>query len=353
MIDAAICDGDGCGPPDADDIFFHLRVASIFIILVTSSFGAIFPIIAAQGRWRVHPLVFEFVKFFGSGVIIATAFIHLLAPAFESLSNPCLAAGWDDYPWAPAMAMLAVFALFLVELVAYRWGTAKMTALGLSAHAFSDTQAAGMSAAHGPEPPRTTAPNDEETSVATSKKAFAAPHSHAVHADGSEDTGATVLAQLVGVAILEFGVVFHSVLIGLTLAVDPDFKILFIVIIFHQMFEGLGLGARLAYLKLPPKYRWMRLAGGILYGLTTPIGIAAGLGVRHTYAPDSATASIVSGIFDSMSAGILLYTGLVELLAHEFLFNPKIHQISNERLTFMCCCMLLGAGLMALLGRWA
>ncbi|KZV89446.1 ZIP zinc/iron transport family [Exidia glandulosa HHB12029] len=337
MIDAAICDGDGCGPPDADDIFFHLRVASIFIILVTSSFGAIFPIIAAQGRWRVHPLVFEFVKFFGSGVIIATAFIHLLAPAFESLSNPCLAAGWDDYPWAPAMAMLAVFALFLVELVAYRWGTAKMTALGLSAH--------GEIRDHGG---RVMILRPPQMRMGTEPLAIHRPRAY-----GSEDTGATVLAQLVGVAILEFGVVFHSVLIGLTLAVDPDFKILFIVIIFHQMFEGLGLGARLAYLKLPPKYRWMRLAGGILYGLTTPIGIAAGLGVRHTYAPDSATASIVSGIFDSMSAGILLYTGLVELLAHEFLFNPKIHQISNERLTFMCCCMLLGAGLMALLGRWA
>lgn len=79
------------------------------------------------------------------------------------------------------------------------------------------------------------------------------------------------------------------------------------------MFEGLGLGARLAFLKLPPKYRWMRFAGGVLYGLTTPIGIAAGLGVRQTYSPDSPTASIVSGILDALSAGILLYTGLIEV----------------------------------------
>lgn len=134
---AAPGDGDGCGPPGGVDIFFHLRVAAIFIMLVTSTLGAVFPVIAAHGRWHVHPLVFEyvqsvwlqlhalmtcagpvrcrFVKFFGSGVIvrpkaslvaptligsptqIATAFIHLLAPAFASLSSPCLPSGWEAY----------------------------------------------------------------------------------------------------------------------------------------------------------------------------------------------------------------------------------------------------------------
>ncbi len=46
---------------------------------------------------------------------------------------------------------------------------------------------------------------------------------------------------------------------------------------------------------------------------TTPIGIAAGLGVRTTYNPDSTTASIVSGTLDALSSGILIYTGLVEV----------------------------------------
>ena len=66
-------------------------------------------------------------------------------------------------------------------------------------------------------------------------------------------------------------------------------------------------------MKLPPSYNWVPVAGGVLYGLTTPIGIAAGLGVRSTYNPGTATASIVSGVLDSLSAGILLYTGLVEV----------------------------------------
>ena len=82
-------------------------------------------------------------------------------------------------------------------------------------------------------------------------------------------------------------------------------------------------------------------------------GIAVGLGVRETYNPDSTTASIVSGILDAFSSGILLYTGVVELMAHEFLFNADMLRASNGKLAYALGCMVLGAGLMALLGRWA
>ena len=88
------------------------------------------------------------------------------------------------------------------------------------------------------------------------------------------------------------------------------------------------------------------------YGLTTPISIAIGLGLRNTYNPGSFTANVVSGVLDSMSAGILIYTGLVELLARDFLFNP-MRTKDNTRLAFMMVNVFLGAGLMALLGKWA
>lgn len=104
-----------------------------------------------------------------------------------------------------------------------------------------------------------------------------------------------------------------SFLIGLTLAVDEDFKTLFVVLLFHQTFEGLGIGARLAYLKLADRYNYVPFLAAAVYGLSTPLGIAVGLGVRTTYNPGSTTASIVSGVMDSLSAGILIYTGLVEV----------------------------------------
>jgi zinc transporter 1/2/3 len=79
------------------------------------------------------------------------------------------------------------------------------------------------------------------------------------------------------------------------------------------MFEGLGLGSRLASMKLPTQYNYVPICAAFLYGLTTPVGIAVGLGVHTTYNPDSTTASIVSGVLDALSAGILIYTGLVEV----------------------------------------
>ena len=128
-------------------------------------------------------------------------------------------------------------------------------------------------------------------------------------------------ARLVGFFILEFGVIFHSVIIGLTLSTTgSDFNTLFVVIIFHQMFEGLGLGSRLAILPFNKGSRLPWLLA-IAYAVVTPLGMAIGLGVRTTYDAASQTALLVSGTLDAISSGILLYTGLIELLAHEFLFS--------------------------------
>lgn len=66
-------------------------------------------------------------------------------------------------------------------------------------------------------------------------------------------------------------------------------------------------------MQLSPQYNYIPFLAAFLYSITTPVGIAAGLGVRNTYNPNSTTASIVSGVMDSISAGILLYTGLVEV----------------------------------------
>lgn len=72
------------------------------------------------------------------------------------------------------------------------------------------------------------------------------------------------------------------------------------------MFEGLGLGARLANLSLPKRLRWVPIAAGVLYACITPAGLAIGLLVRKSYSADSPTALIVSGILDALSAGVLL-----------------------------------------------
>jgi zinc transporter 1/2/3 len=159
--------------------------------------------------------------------------------------------------------------------------------------------------------------------------------------------------QIAAFLILEFGVIFHSVIIGLNLGTAGDeFSTLYPVLVFHQSFEGLGIGARMSAIEFPKRLAWLPWALCSLYGLTTPIAIAIGLGLRTTYNSGSFTANVISGVLDSISAGILIYTGLVELLARDFLFNSDLSK-DGRRLTFMVVCVFLGAMVMALLGKWA
>jgi zinc transporter 1/2/3 len=116
------------------------------------------------------------------------------------------------------------------------------------------------------------------------------------------------------------------------------------------MFEGLGLGSRIAILEFPRNSikPWLM---SLAYGTTTPFGIAIGLGVRESYNPDSPTALIVQGVLDSISAGILLYAALVELIASDFIYDPKFRKKSTTYQASAFIFLLLGAGIMSLIGK--
>ena len=53
------------------------RISALFVILVVSSSATFFPVLAARVRWfRVPLYVYLFARYFGAGVIVATAFIQ-------------------------------------------------------------------------------------------------------------------------------------------------------------------------------------------------------------------------------------------------------------------------------------
>lgn len=97
-----------------------LHIGSVFIILFLSFSACAFPMLVIKFP-RLHiPSSFLFVvRHFGTGVLIATAFVHLLPTAFVSLGNPCLSKFWtDDYPAMPgAIALAAIFLVTVVEMV--------------------------------------------------------------------------------------------------------------------------------------------------------------------------------------------------------------------------------------------
>lgn len=328
-VDAA----DTCDTGNEYDGRMGLRISSIFVIMVGSMIAAVFPVLAKRfGGAGIPPQAYFIAKYFGSGVIIATAFIHLLAPAEEALTNECLTGPISEYCWVEGIILITVVFMSFVELMVMRYSHSS------SGHERGiEDMGEGMSdmpVKDGLDHSRKHCDTAMEKSDFTSSEEYA--------------------AQLTGIFILEFGIVFHSIFIGLTLAVSgPEFITLYIVLVFHQTFEGLGLGARLATIPWPESKSSTPYILGIVYSLTTPVAIAVGLGVRNVYPPTGRTTLIVNGVFDSISAGILIYTGLVELIAHEFMFSSSFRRAPIRVVLSAFALLCLGAGLMAVLGRWA
>ena len=295
----------------------------------------------------------------------------MLDPAYGEIGpDTCVGMtdGWADYSFVPAIVLLSVLSIFMMDFAAEQYVDRK--------YGF----------AHGPsiEDVVTNQPGNNTTRRATlthnqlhsgdqdpnlfdniaqaqeSKDHSPASNSFSNEKDVEKITISSEMAeersfrqQISAFLILEFGVIFHSVIIGLNLGTAGDeFSTLYPVLVFHQSFEGLGIGARMSAIPFPKRFSWLPWVLCAGYGLTTPIAIAIGLGLRTTYNSGSFTANVVSGVLDSISAGILIYTGLVELLARDFLFNPDLTH-DKKRLTFMICCVLLGTFIMALLGKWA
>ena len=102
------------------------------------------------------------------------------------------------------------------------------------------------------------------------------------------------------ITLLEGGILFHSVFVGMTISITIDgFIILLVAILFHQMFEGLGLGSRIAAVpyKKGSIRPWVLV---VAFGTTAPIGQAIGLLTRSTYDPNSAFGLIIVGVFNAM-----------------------------------------------------
>ncbi|KAJ9157134.1 Zinc-regulated transporter 1 [Coniochaeta hoffmannii] len=351
------------------------RISAVFVILLTSSLATVFPVAAKRlPRLHIPKAVYIFARYFGAGVIIATAFIHLLDPAYDEIGPAScvgLTGGWAEYTWPPSIALTSIMLIFLLDFGAEYYVERK--------YGFGHNEDVELNAATGKEDPvarsyrqgshqflhsadqdmvnpqvQAVSDNDSPSMSRLDNKHALAEGS--IDGKGSDDSAWTERAfrqQIAAFLILEFGVIFHSVIIGLNLGVVGDeFSTLYPVIVFHQLFEGLGIGARLSVIPFPSRLKWMPWALCATYGLTTPISIAIGIGLSTQYNSGSFTANVVSGVLDSVSAGILIYTGLVELLARDFLFNKDRTRNKNE-ITLMLVCLFLGCGIMALLGKWA
>ncbi|KAG6012503.1 hypothetical protein E4U54_007504 [Claviceps lovelessii] len=224
------------------------------------------------------------------------------------------------------------------------------------------------------------------------------------HLSHEQQAQALLSNQVVSILVMEAGILFHSLLIGLTLVVAGDsfFLTLFVVILFHQFFEGIALGTRIATVgtssngKLPPPSThllgresgndtdksagapteqttdrlsvpgnpplsltmWKKLSLAALFAFITPIGMAIGIGVLNHFNGNDKSTIIAIGTLDALSAGILVWTGVVEMWAADWMTGSHGHKAEladADTLTVVLggVGLMTGMAVMSLLGKWA
>ena len=112
---------EACQIPEISaDYNLPLHVGALFIILAVSFTACVLPIIVVKvPKLRIPPTTLFVVRHFGTGGLIATAFVHLLPTAFISLTDPCLPAFWHETSPAMggALALAAVFGIIIIQMV--------------------------------------------------------------------------------------------------------------------------------------------------------------------------------------------------------------------------------------------
>lgn len=305
------------------DYNIPLRIGLLFVILVTSALGSFGPILVAKFfTFDTNGIIITILKQFGTGVIISTAFVHLMTHAALMWGNDCISLSYEST--ATAITMAGIFITFIVEYMVLR-----ITSLR----------------------PSTTLGHENGASAVEKEDNIVSETSLSME---KTNTNESIYHpnDSVRCSLLEAGIVFHSILIGVTLVVAGDsfFITLFIVIVFHQFFEGVSLGSRIVEMK---KVKLgVKLLMTLIYAIVTPLGMAIGIGVIHKFNGNDPSTIIALGTLDSFSAGILIWTGLVEMLFHDWFMGP-LKNASMAKATMSMAALIAGIALMSLLGKWA
>ncbi|WVF69402.1 hypothetical protein IAT40_004179 [Kwoniella sp. CBS 6097] len=324
-LDNADTDVDSCAPASAESYNLSLHVASVFVLLAASGIGIIGPVLLGSdnGRSSFFRYTFSALKHFGTGIIASLAFCHLLQDAFETFSNECIG-DLAFEPTAPAIAMGSMLVIWLIDYGSARWAARYVRD---NACDVADTPTDIIR----PSPPST--PGSDTKPVLQ---------------DLCCETGCRPLREwdpaskraLWDVQLLEGGIV-------------DGFSATFAALVFHQLFEGLGLGARIGALQWPASSRptWKKWFMCLAYTIITPIGIAIGIGVHESFNENGQAELLAIGVLNSISAGILLYSGLCQLLYSEWVIGD-MRDTSNKRLIVAIVSLSLGLFAMSIIGKW-
>jgi len=247
-----------------------LHVGAVFIILFVSTMACSFALLAARfPSFKLPRRFFFIIRHFGTGVLIATAFVHLLPTAFISLGDPCLSGFWTtDYPAMPgAIALAGIFLVILVEMIFHpcRQIRPESKTKSTEGHISTENEADAANTSNLPISPtgplrdmgvlvgRTssigrslTRVNDRRdmdhiapTEIPTDKEqqlTVLAQHGPGALSMSTLTPDQRLRKARLQCVLLEVGILFHSIFIGMALSVSigSEFVILLIAIAFHR-----------------------------------------------------------------------------------------------------------------------
>ncbi|KAG7621102.1 Zinc/iron permease fungal/plant [Arabidopsis suecica] len=305
-----------------------LKIVAIVAILTTSLIGVTSPLFSRYISFlRPDGNGFMIVKCFSSGIILGTGFMHVLPDSFEMLSSKCLSDNpWHKFPFAGFVAMMSGLVTLAIDSITTSLYTGKNSV--------------------GPVP-------DEEYGIDQEKAIHMVGHNHS-HGHGvvlaTKDDGQLLRYQVIAM-VLEVGILFHSVVIGLSLGATNDsctIKGLIIALCFHHLFEGIGLGGCILQADFTNVKKFLM---AFFFTGTTPCGIFLGIALSSIYRDNSPTALITIGLLNACSAGMLIYMALVDLLATEFMGSMLQGSIKLQIKCFTAA--LLGCAVMSVVAVWA
>ncbi|GAB2283775.1 Fe(2+) transport protein 3, chloroplastic [Dionaea muscipula] len=366
-----------------ESVAMMLKIVAIGAILIAGIAGITIPLFGKNRRFlRTDGNLFVAAKAFAAGVILATGFVHMLPDGSENLTDDCLPEyPWSKFPFSGFIAMMAALLTLMADFVGtqiYERRQERMVAdvgverggtvdvfeeLGISERGeakgggklFGEEEGGGMHivgihahAAHHRHTHRHGQSGCESHMLDVSSHGHA--HSHLHGLEGEEESGSSGRHVVVS-QVLELGIVSHSVIIGLSLGVSNSpctIRPLIAALSFHQFFEGFALGGCISQAQFR---RMSTVLMACFFAITTPAGIAVGIGVASFYNPESPRALIIEGILDCLSAGILIYMSLVDLIAADFMSKRMRCNFRLQIVSYVT--LFLGASLMSLLAIWA
>lgn len=339
----------------------NLKIISIIVIFLSGWIGAWLPNIISKNINHNMLTLFLLCKIFSAGIILGTGFIHMFPE-----SQNCFTEAYpeNDYPFSGLITCVSCVVILVIEqIINFYFNKTNNEELREYHKYESLIEDNNVKINYGLINEEK---NNNEYFDSTDISNY--QNQNIVNRDNLEHCNTTLeitrnnchnidifnknkfdIKKLITIYILEFGIAIHSIIIGISLGTIINktlFVSLFIALSLHQFFEGISLGMNLSKtIKLDHNKIMIIIT---FFACTTPIGLVIGMLLNNSYNSNSQISLIMEGIFNAISAGVLIYVSLIHLIIEDFNNN----EIKFEIKICMFLSLFVGVIITSIIAIW-